>query len=56
MQYSLKVVVLVTVVTCFMGCTKSNMRQIVESAIADGADTQVKYTASECRILQQRCV
>ena len=47
---------LAAMVTLSTGCTKSNMRQMVGSAIADGADTQVKYDAHACRILQQQCV
>jgi hypothetical protein len=35
------------VVTLSAGCSKNNMWQLVGSAIADGADTQVKYTVQE---------
>lgn len=56
MKFSVNVILLAAVVTLSTGCTKSNVRQLVGSAIADGADTQVKYNAQECRILQQRCV
>lgn len=47
---------LVALVTLSTGCTKSHVRQFVGSAVADGADTEVKYNALECRTLQQRCV
>ena len=56
MKLPINVMLLAVVVTFSAGCTKSNMRQIVGSAIADGADTQVKYNAQECITLQQRCV
>ncbi|WP_299084000.1 hypothetical protein [uncultured Paraglaciecola sp.] len=38
------------------GCTKNNIRQVLGSAVADGADTQVRYDPQACRLLQQRCV
>ena len=47
---------LAAIVILSVGCTKNNMRQMVGSAIADGADTQVKYNPQECKTLQQRCV
>ena len=56
MKLSVNIMLLVAVVTLSAGCTKSNMRQMVGSAVADGADTQVKYNAHACRILQQQCV
>jgi hypothetical protein len=56
MKFSLETMLLAAVVTLSSGCTNSHVRQMVGSAIADGADTQVKYSAQECRILQQRCV
>ncbi|GAC21161.1 hypothetical protein [Paraglaciecola arctica] len=56
MQFSIKVILVVAVATLFAGCTKNNVRQFVGSAVADGADTEVKYNALECRTLQQRCV
>jgi hypothetical protein len=56
MKLSVNIMLLVAIVTLSAGCTKSNMRQMVGSAVADGADTQVKYNAHACRILQQQCV
>ena len=44
------------IVVLSVGCTKNNMRQFVGSAVANGADTEVKYNPLECRTLQQRCV
>lgn len=56
MKLSANLVVLVALLAILTGCTNSHVRQFVGSAIADGADTQVKYNAQECRTLQQRCV
>jgi hypothetical protein len=56
MKLSIKVMLLAAMAMLFVGCTKNNMRQMVGSAIADGADTQVKYNVQECKTLQQRCV
>jgi len=56
MKLSLKIMLFAAVIILGTGCTKSHVRQMVGSAVADGADTQVKYTAQECRILEQRCV
>ena len=56
MKLFINIMLLAAIVTLSAGCTKSNLRQIVGSAIADGADTQVKYDAQSCRILQQQCV
>jgi hypothetical protein len=56
MKRSVNIMLLAVIVTFSAGCTKSNMTQMVGSAIADGADTQVKYGAQACVYLQQRCV
>lgn len=56
MKLSVNVMLLAAIVILSVGCTKNNMRQMVGSAIADGADTQVKYNLQECKTLQQRCV
>lgn len=47
---------LVAMVTLSVACTKNNVIQIVGSAVADGADTEVKYNPLECKTLQHRCV
>ena len=56
MKILVKLMLLAAFMILSVGCTKSNMRQIVGSAIADGADTEVKYDAQSCLYLQQRCV
>jgi hypothetical protein len=56
MQLSVKIMLVVAIVTLFTGCTNNHVRQLVGSAVADGADTEVKYNPQECRTLQQRCV
>ncbi|WP_339725645.1 hypothetical protein [uncultured Paraglaciecola sp.] len=56
MALFVKTILAVAVVTLSTGCTKSHVRQFVGSAVADGADTEVKYNALECKTLQQRCV
>jgi len=56
MKLSINIMLLTAVVIFSAGCTKSNMRQMVGSAIADGADTEVKYDRQACVYLQQRCV
>ncbi|MBU3003966.1 hypothetical protein [Paraglaciecola arctica] len=56
MQLLLKSLLMMTVVTIFAGCTKNHVRQFVGGAVAHGADTEVKYSAIECKTLQQRCV
>lgn len=56
MQLSVKIMLVVAIVTLFTGCTNNQVRQLVGSAVADGADTEVKYNPLECRTLQQRCV
>jgi hypothetical protein len=56
MKRSVNSMLLAVVVVLSTGCTSNNMRQFVGSAIADGADTQVKYNPQECRVLEQRCV
>jgi len=38
------------------GCTTKQAQHFVGSAIADGADTQVRYNDHQCRILRQQCV
>ena len=47
---------LAAIFTLFNECTKSDLKQIAASAIAYGADTEVKYDANACRILRQQCV
>jgi len=47
---------LAAIFTLFNECTKSDLKQIAGSAIAYGADTEVKYDANACRILRQQCV
>lgn len=37
-------------------CTSKNTTQLLGHAIADGANTQVRYNASQCRTLQMQCV
>jgi hypothetical protein len=56
MKFPIQMLLLAAIFTLFSGCTKSDLRQIAGSAITDGADTQVKYDAHACRILQQQCV
>jgi len=56
MKLSVKMMLLVAMVTLSVACTKNHVRQIVGSAVADGADTEVKYNPLECKTLQQRCV
>ena len=38
------------------GCTTKQAQHFVGSAIADGADTQVRYNAYQCRNLRAQCV
>jgi hypothetical protein len=56
MKTSIFVMVLMAIIMLSTGCTKSHFRQMAGSAIANGADTEVKYNVQECRTLQQRCV
>jgi hypothetical protein len=56
MKTSIFVMVLMAIIMLSIGCTKSHFRQMAASAIANGADTEVKYNVLECRTLQQRCV
>lgn len=56
MKLFTKVILLAVMVIVSIGCSKNNLRQIVGSAVADGANTQVKYTPQECKVLEQRCV
>ena len=56
MKLSVNILLLAAAITLATGCTKSHVRQFVGSAVADGADTQVKYSAQECLVLEQRCV
>jgi hypothetical protein len=44
MKFSSETMLLAAVVTFSSGCINSHVRQMVGSAIADGADTQVKYS------------
>lgn len=48
-------VILLTLITVG-GCTTKQAQHFVGSAIADGADTQVRYNDHQCRILRQQCV
>jgi hypothetical protein len=43
-------------VLALCSCTSQNAKQFVGHAVANAADTQVKYTAMECKSLQQQCV
>lgn len=56
MKLTVNIILLAAIVTLSVGCTNTHVRQIVGSAIADGADTEVRYNAQECKSLQQRCV
>ena len=56
MKLIVNMLLLATIVTLSAGCTKSNMRQMVGSAVANSADTEVKYDPQACVYLQQRCV
>ncbi|MEP0174063.1 MAG: hypothetical protein ABJH28_16885 [Paraglaciecola sp.] len=57
MEKSIKVALMLAFTVCFTAaCTNNNIRQVMGSAVANGADTQVKYSAFECTTLQQRCV
>lgn len=38
------------------GCTTKEAHHFLGSAIADGADTQVRYNAYQCRNLKMQCV
>ncbi|MCF2948201.1 hypothetical protein L0668_08800 [Paraglaciecola aquimarina] len=39
-----------------LSCTTKQAQHFVGAAIADGADTQVRYSASQCRTLRMQCV
>lgn len=56
MRRTEKIILLLSMVVFATACTKSHVRQWVGSAVADGADTQVKYSEFECRTLRQQCV
>jgi hypothetical protein len=53
MKLIVNMLLLATIVTLSAGCTKSNMRQMVGSAVAN---TEVNYDPQTCVYLQQRCV
>jgi hypothetical protein len=54
METSIFVMLLMVIIMLSTFFTKSHFRQKVGSAIANGADTEVKYNVLECRTLQQR--
>ena len=56
MKLSITIFLISVAVVLLSGCTKSNLRQIAGSAVANGADTQVRYSSHECRTLRQQCV
>lgn len=56
MKCPMQMLLFAAILTLFNGCTKSDLRQIAGSAIADGADTEVKYDLQACIYLQQQCV
>ena len=52
MKRSVNIMLLAVIVTFSVGCTKSNMLQMVGGAIVNGADTEVKYDVQVCVYLQ----
>lgn len=40
----------------FSSCTSQNTRQLLGTAVANGADTQVRFTPLECKTLQAQCI
>ncbi|WP_158970381.1 hypothetical protein [Paraglaciecola sp. L3A3] len=43
-------------ITLISACTTKQAQHFVGTAIADGADTQVRYNPSQCRTLHMQCV
>lgn len=43
-------------ISIMSGCTTKQAQHLVGAAIADGADTQVRYTPHQCRTLRAQCV
>ena len=56
MQYKSWKMSFAALVVILSSCTSQSGRQLVGSAIANAADTQVRYTPSACYTLQQQCV
>ena len=56
MKTLIKLASVVLVIGGLSACTSSDLRNIAGSAIADGADTQVRYTPHQCKILRMQCV
>lgn len=38
------------------GCTTKQAKHLIGHAVADGANTQVRYSPSQCRTLRMQCV
>ena len=56
MKFPIQMFLFAAIFTFFNGCSKSDLRQIVGSAIANDADTEIKYDPQSWVYLQQRCV
>ncbi len=48
MQNVVAVLGVITLLMLGSACTKNNLRQILGSAVANAADTEVRYSALQC--------
>ena len=53
---SVNVVFWLTISLLLSGCTSQGGRQLIGNAVGNAADTEVRYSVADCKILQQRCV
>ncbi|MGJ8680321.1 hypothetical protein [Paraglaciecola sp.] len=56
MKKSFIVSMVIFSISLLSSCTTKQAQQLIGHAIADGANTEVRYNASQCRTLQMRCV
>lgn len=48
--------VILLALTLISGCTTKQAQHLIGSAIADGANTQVRYDTFQCKALRAQCV
>lgn len=56
MDTMLNKIIVILSVFIFQSCTTKQAQHLIGGAIADGADTQVRYDAHQCRTLRSQCV
>ncbi|MDP5032347.1 MAG: hypothetical protein NWQ54_20210 [Paraglaciecola sp.] len=52
----MKLIYLVFFLLVLNSCTSKNAKQLMGHALANAAQTEVKYTPGECQTLRQQCV